>query len=138
MFDIFLEWNVDNIHKNVLIINGIVIQILVFHFKLKHNLCSASYSIYFLILVTLLVTLMTFVLIVLMIHFLGRPPKAKSTCTMCNESKHPLNYVLPTQNGKKEFCSVNCLAEFRKEYVKVIYILFVHFFVFSIFNLQLA
>lgn len=52
--------------------------------------------------------------------FLGRPPKAKSTCTMCNESKHPLNYVLPTQNGKKEFCSVNCLTEFRKEYVKVI------------------
>lgn len=52
--------------------------------------------------------------------FKGRPPKAKSTCTMCNESKHPLNYVLPTQNGKKEFCSVNCLAEFRKEYVKVI------------------
>ncbi|XP_050437621.1 polycomb protein Scm-like isoform X2 [Adelges cooleyi] len=48
----------------------------------------------------------------------GRPPKAKLTCTMCNESKHPLNYVLPTQNGKKEFCSVNCLAEFRKEYVK--------------------
>lgn len=54
--------------------------------------------------------------------YLGRPPKAKSTCTMCNESKHPLNYVLPTQNGKKEFCSVNCLAEFRKEYVKVIII----------------
>ncbi|KAL5234125.1 hypothetical protein ACI65C_001535 [Semiaphis heraclei] len=48
----------------------------------------------------------------------GRPPKAKSTCTMCNDSKHPLNYVLPTQNGKKEFCSVNCLTEFRKEYVK--------------------
>uniref|UniRef100_A0A2S2R9U6 Polycomb protein Scm n=1 Tax=Sipha flava TaxID=143950 RepID=A0A2S2R9U6_9HEMI len=48
----------------------------------------------------------------------GRPPKAKSTCTMCNDSKHPLNYVLPTQNGKKEFCSVNCLAEFRKEYNK--------------------
>jgi len=39
---------------------------------------------------------------------------------MCNDSKHPLNYVLPTQNGKKEFCSVNCLTEFRKEYVKVI------------------
>lgn len=54
-----------------------------------------------------------------MFCFPGRPPKAKSTCTMCNESKHPLNYVLPTQNGKKEFCSVNCLAEFRKEYVKV-------------------
>lgn len=46
---------------------------------------------------------------------------------MCNESKHPLNYVLPTQNGKKEFCSVNCLAEFRKEYVKVIIIIFLKF-----------
>lgn len=46
---------------------------------------------------------------------------------MCNESKHPLNYVLPTQNGKKEFCSVNCLAEFRKEYVKVITTIFLIF-----------
>ncbi|CAH1714202.1 polycomb protein Scm isoform X2 [Aphis gossypii] len=48
----------------------------------------------------------------------GRPPKGKPRCTMCNDKKHPLNYVLPTQNGKKEFCSVNCLTEFRKEYVK--------------------
>lgn len=63
-------------------------------------------------------------LLFLIIYNLGRPPKAKSTCTMCNESKHPLNYVLPTQNGKKEFCSVNCLAEFRKEYVKVILLYF--------------
>lgn len=68
-----------------------------------------------------------FYLLLIIINNLGRPPKAKSTCTMCNESKHPLNYVLPTKNGKKEFCSVNCLAEFRKEYVKVILLCFLKF-----------
>lgn len=41
-----------------------------------------------------------------------------ATCTWCGESKEPLQYVLPTQNGKKEFCSESCLAEFRKAYNK--------------------
>lgn len=44
----------------------------------------------------------------------GRPPKKIVSCTWCNESKLPLKYVLPTTNGKKEFCSETCLAEFRK------------------------
>lgn len=40
------------------------------------------------------------------------------TCTWCVETKTPLKYVLPTQNGKKEFCSEACIAEFRKAYSK--------------------
>ncbi|XP_022905806.1 polycomb protein Scm [Onthophagus taurus] len=48
----------------------------------------------------------------------GRPPKKIISCTWCNEGKLPLKYVLPTQNGKKEFCSETCLSEFRKAYVK--------------------
>lgn len=50
----------------------------------------------------------------------GRP-RNKSCCTWCVESKQSLKYVLPTQNGKKEFCSETCLAEFRKAYSKVSY-----------------
>ncbi|KAI5631175.1 mbt repeat domain-containing protein [Phthorimaea operculella] len=46
----------------------------------------------------------------------GRPPKR--TCTWCAESKTPLKYVLPTENGKKEFCSETCLSEFRQAYSK--------------------
>ncbi|XP_055902326.1 polycomb protein Scm [Eupeodes corollae] len=48
----------------------------------------------------------------------GRPAKKPATCTWCGESKHPLQYVLPTQNGKKEFCSEICISEFRKAYSK--------------------
>ncbi|KAG8234602.1 hypothetical protein J437_LFUL017105 [Ladona fulva] len=48
----------------------------------------------------------------------GRPPKNKTACTWCGESKQPLKYVLPTQHGKKEFCSETCLSEFRKAYIK--------------------
>ncbi|CAG9865136.1 unnamed protein product [Phyllotreta striolata] len=48
----------------------------------------------------------------------GRPPKKITSCTWCNETKLPLKYVFPTTNGKKEFCSETCLAEFRKAYVK--------------------
>lgn len=48
----------------------------------------------------------------------GRPPKKPATCTWCGEGKAPLKYVLPTQNGKKEFCSETCLSEFRKAYIK--------------------
>lgn len=43
---------------------------------------------------------------------------APQTCTWCAETKTPLKYVLPTQNGKKEFCSELCIAEFRKAYNK--------------------
>jgi len=39
-------------------------------------------------------------------------------CTWCSEAKTPLKYVLPTQTGKKEFCSETCIAEFRKAYSK--------------------
>lgn len=42
----------------------------------------------------------------------------QQTCTWCAETKQPLKYVLPTQNGKKEFCSETCIAEFRKAYNK--------------------
>ncbi|XP_055377745.1 polycomb protein Scm isoform X2 [Condylostylus longicornis] len=48
----------------------------------------------------------------------GRPAKKPATCTWCGEGKTPLIYVFPTQNGKKEFCSENCIAEFRKAYSK--------------------
>lgn len=47
----------------------------------------------------------------------GRPAK-RATCTWCGECKQLLQYVLPTQNGKKEFCSETCIAEFRKAYNK--------------------
>ncbi|GLG97588.1 Polycomb protein SCMH1 [Gryllus bimaculatus] len=47
----------------------------------------------------------------------GRPPK-KTSCTWCGENKQQLKYVLPTQHGKKEFCSETCLSEFRKAYIK--------------------
>lgn len=43
---------------------------------------------------------------------------APQICTWCAESKTPLKYVLPTQTGKKEFCSETCIAEFRKAYSK--------------------
>lgn len=39
-------------------------------------------------------------------------------CTWCGETKLPLKYVLPTQNGKKEFCSETCLSESRKTYTR--------------------
>lgn len=58
----------------------------------------------------------------------GRPPrkpvaasteaKTGSTCTWCAEVKDQLQYVLPTPNGKKEFCSENCLGEYVKAYRK--------------------
>lgn len=41
-----------------------------------------------------------------------------ATCIWCGEAKTPLKYVLPTQNGKKEFCSETCILEFRKAYSK--------------------
>lgn len=40
-------------------------------------------------------------------------------CVWCRENKRQLNYVLPTQHGKKEFCSEMCLLQFRKVYQPV-------------------
>lgn len=48
----------------------------------------------------------------------GRPPKPKSACTWCGETKLPLKYVLPTQHSKKEFCCQSCLAEYRQAYMR--------------------
>uniref|UniRef100_A0A0V0G9M3 Putative polycomb group protein scm/l3mbt tumor-supressor in n=1 Tax=Triatoma dimidiata TaxID=72491 RepID=A0A0V0G9M3_TRIDM len=48
----------------------------------------------------------------------GRPAKSKPSCTWCSETKQSLKYILPTQYGKKEFCSETCLSEFRKGYHK--------------------
>lgn len=47
-----------------------------------------------------------------------QPQQPQNRCTWCAETKQPLKYVLPTQNGKKEFCSETCIAEFRKAYNK--------------------
>lgn len=44
--------------------------------------------------------------------------QSPTTCTWCSEAKTPLKYVLPSQNGKKEFCSESCIAAFRKCYSK--------------------
>jgi polycomb protein SCMH1 len=46
---------------------------------------------------------------------ISNPPQ---NCTWCAETKTALKYVLPTANGKKEFCSESCIAEFRKAYNK--------------------
>ncbi|XP_014247076.1 polycomb protein SCMH1 [Cimex lectularius] len=48
----------------------------------------------------------------------GRPAKNKPSCHWCSETKVSLKYILPTQYGKKEFCSETCLSEFRKGYHK--------------------
>lgn len=42
----------------------------------------------------------------------GRPPKMK--CTWCLEISNQLNYVLPVADGQKQFCSVQCLHQFKK------------------------
>jgi polycomb protein SCMH1 len=46
------------------------------------------------------------------------PQQQHNRCTWCVTQKTPLKYVLPTQNGKKEFCSETCIADFRKAYSK--------------------
>lgn len=43
----------------------------------------------------------------------GRP-RLSPTCTWCGEAKPALKYVLPTQTGRKEFCSETCIGEYRK------------------------
>lgn len=51
----------------------------------------------------------------------GRPSKKSLStvlvCAWCTE-KSILPYVLPTQGGKKEFCSETCIKEFRAAYSK--------------------
>ncbi|CAH0383922.1 unnamed protein product [Bemisia tabaci] len=44
----------------------------------------------------------------------GRPRKIKVFCTWCREETLKLPYVFPCSDGKKEFCSESCLAEFSK------------------------
>lgn len=50
----------------------------------------------------------------------GRPSKKSlsTICAWCTENKSILQYVLPTQSGKKEFCSEACIKEFRVAYKK--------------------
>lgn len=48
----------------------------------------------------------------------GRPKKVTTSCTWCAESKMQLKFVLPTPAGQKQFCSENCIIEFRKAYNK--------------------
>lgn len=49
----------------------------------------------------------------------GRPQKKSvPSCTWCGFGQNPLKYVIPTQQGKKEFCSESCLSEFRKTLLK--------------------
>lgn len=43
----------------------------------------------------------------------GRP-RLQPACTWCGETKSALKYVLPTQSGRKEFCSETCIGEYRK------------------------
>ena len=36
-------------------------------------------------------------------------------CMQYQERKKSLNYIFPTQAGKKEFCSVSCLTAYRQD-----------------------
>ena len=35
------------------------------------------------------------------------------TCNQCGEKRQRLDYVIPTQSGKREFCSEPCLSAYR-------------------------
>lgn len=54
----------------------------------------------------------------------GRPPKkqvnssSNSACTWCADSKVPLTFIINQSCTQKEFCSENCVAEFRNAYRK--------------------
>lgn len=47
----------------------------------------------------------------------GRP-RLNPSCTWCGETKLTLQYILPTPNGRKEFCSETCIGEYRKSETK--------------------
>jgi len=58
----------------------------------------------------------------------GRPPKSdgKGVCDWCaKEGKEASIFVLPTQHGKREFCSTKCLKNFRDAYSKVRFHVFI-------------
>lgn len=40
------------------------------------------------------------------------------SCSWCDETKPPFNYVLPLADGEKVFCSKSCIAQYRKQYNK--------------------
>ena len=42
------------------------------------------------------------------------PTSSMRSCQHCKEQKAELRYVIPTQDGKKEFCSEPCLTSYRK------------------------
>lgn len=53
----------------------------------------------------------------------GRPKKVTTTsalksCTWCADNKVPLKYIINQNSSRKEFCSENCVAEFRNAYRK--------------------
>lgn len=54
----------------------------------------------------------------------GRPKKVTTTttnnksCTWCADNKAPLKYIINQNRRRKEFCSENCVAEFRSAYRK--------------------
>lgn len=54
----------------------------------------------------------------------GRPKKVPVTspglkaCTWCADNKVPLKYIINQNRSRKEFCSENCVAEFRNAYRK--------------------
>lgn len=49
----------------------------------------------------------------------GRPKKVTTTaCTWCAEAKLPLKFIINQAGTQKEFCSENCVAEFRNAYRK--------------------
>merc|ERR550532_1950366 len=45
---------------------------------------------------------------------LAAPTSSMRSCQHCKEQKAELRYVIPTQDGKKEFCSEPCLTSYRK------------------------
>lgn len=51
----------------------------------------------------------------------GRPKKVvviNKACTWCADNKVPLKYIINQNRNRKEFCSENCVAEFRNAYRK--------------------
>ena len=45
----------------------------------------------------------------------GLAGNGQVVCMQCQERKQVLKYIFPTQDGKKEFCSVPCLTAYRQD-----------------------
>ena len=45
----------------------------------------------------------------------GLAAAGQVVCMQCQERKQVLKYIFPTQDGKKEFCSVPCLTAYRQD-----------------------